>query len=80
MAGADRTYSHPYTPYQIQNDFMAALYNALDQASIGLFESPTGTGKTLSLICGAMTWLRENSSKEFCKVIMPSSKDSQRAV
>ncbi|KAL1265121.1 hypothetical protein QQF64_003148 [Cirrhinus molitorella] len=38
---------------------MEALYTALDQGKVGIFESPTGTGKSLSLICGALTWLRD---------------------
>lgn len=36
---------------------MKALFVALDKGRFGIFESPTGTGKSLSLICGAVTWL-----------------------
>ncbi|KAJ3322788.1 DEAD H (Asp-Glu-Ala-Asp His) box helicase 11 [Boothiomyces sp. JEL0866] len=49
----------PYTPWSIQSD----LYSAIDESKIGFFESPTGTGKTLSLICGAFKWLRDYESK-----------------
>lgn len=33
----------PYQPYDIQEQFMQALYGALDQGKVGIFESPTGT-------------------------------------
>lgn len=35
-----------------------SLYQALDRGVVGVFESPTGTGKSLSLICGALTWMK----------------------
>ncbi|KAJ8790836.1 hypothetical protein J1605_020930 [Eschrichtius robustus] len=35
----------PFTPYAIQKDFMAALYQVLEAGKIGIFESPTGTKK-----------------------------------
>ncbi|XP_074533636.1 ATP-dependent DNA helicase DDX11 [Halichoeres trimaculatus] len=49
----------PYQPYNIQLQFMQALYSALEQGKVGIFESPTGTGKSLSLICGALSWLTD---------------------
>uniref|UniRef100_A0A667GRG4 DEAD/H-box helicase 11 n=1 Tax=Lynx canadensis TaxID=61383 RepID=A0A667GRG4_LYNCA len=54
----------PFTPYSIQKDFMAELYRVLDTGKIGIFESPTGTGKSLSLICGALSWLRDFEQKK----------------
>lgn len=39
---------------------MSAIYKTIDDGSIGLFESPTGTGKTLSIICSALSWLEHN--------------------
>ncbi|KAA8590164.1 hypothetical protein FQN60_014098 [Etheostoma spectabile] len=53
----------PYQPYDIQEQFMKALYRALDQGKVGIFESPTGTGKSLSLICGALSWLTDYEEK-----------------
>ncbi|CAK0764311.1 hypothetical protein CVIRNUC_003145 [Coccomyxa viridis] len=54
----------PYEPYSIQQDFMQALYEAIDKGQIGLFESPTGTGKTLSLICSSLQWLEDRHALE----------------
>ncbi|XP_032246702.1 ATP-dependent DNA helicase DDX11 isoform X2 [Phoca vitulina] len=54
----------PFTPYSIQKDFMAELYRVLEAGKIGIFESPTGTGKSLSLICGALSWLRDFEQKK----------------
>ncbi|CAH6792018.1 Ddx11 [Phodopus roborovskii] len=53
----------PFPPYPIQKDFMTELYKVLDAGKIGIFESPTGTGKSLSLICGALSWLRDFEQK-----------------
>lgn len=51
---------HPYEqPYEIQKQFMQELWQTLQNSQIGLFESPTGTGKTISIICGALHWLED---------------------
>lgn len=63
--GDARDFHHPYVPYDIQNDFMNAVYDCLDTGKVGIFESPTGTGKSLSLICGSLTWLRDHKRRTF---------------
>jgi chromosome transmission fidelity protein 1 len=35
--------SFPYPPYEIQQQLMINVYEALQQKQVGLFESPTGT-------------------------------------
>ncbi|KAL7276264.1 ATP-dependent DNA helicase chl1 [Rhizina undulata] len=66
-----RNFHHPYQPYQIQLDFMNAVYSTLEDGCVGIFESPTGTflnldsrGKSLSLICGSLTWLRDYKKRQ----------------
>nr|XP_056702564.1 ATP-dependent DNA helicase DDX11 [Euleptes europaea] len=61
---AKMKFPFPYTPYPIQEEFMAKLYQVLEAGKIGIFESPTGTGKSMSLICGALTWLRDFEGKK----------------
>lgn len=61
----ERDFHHPYTPYGIQNQFMNAVYDCLEAGKVGIFESPTGTGKSLSLICGSLTWLRDHKRRTF---------------
>ena len=41
-------FSFPFTPYDIQTDFMKALFTALDHGKLGIFESPTGTVSQLT--------------------------------
>ena len=108
-----RNFHHPFDPYDIQVEFMNALYDCIEHKQVGIFESPTGTvgpftsesitctsselvggpaprdygllrylamsiltllaligdlteaaqGKSLSLICGALSWLRDQDIK-----------------
>ncbi|KAJ1303466.1 hypothetical protein OPQ81_011654 [Rhizoctonia solani] len=53
----------PFQPYGIQLELMKSLYTALEGRKVAILESPTGTGKSLSLLCGAMTWLRDNKQR-----------------
>ncbi|EOY26785.1 RAD3-like DNA-binding helicase protein isoform 1 [Theobroma cacao] len=54
----------PYKPYSIQIDFMNALYHSLDTGGVSMLESPTGTGKTLSIICSALQWVLDQRQKQ----------------
>ncbi|KAK0625169.1 helicase C-terminal domain-containing protein [Bombardia bombarda] len=60
-------FHHPYTPYNVQLDFMRAAYDVLEKGGgqVGILESPTGTGKSLSLICAALTWLRNHKRSRY---------------
>ncbi|GAB7322946.1 hypothetical protein MBLNU13_g05482t1 [Cladosporium sp. NU13] len=60
-----KDFHHPFQPYDIQQQFMRAVYECIENGKVGIFESPTGTGKSLSLICGSLTWLREHKRKKF---------------
>ncbi|KAI4097074.1 MAG: hypothetical protein LQ344_000483 [Seirophora lacunosa] len=63
MADFTRDFHHPYEPYAIQQELMTAVYDCIAEGKVGIFESPTGTGKSLSLICSTLTWLREEQRK-----------------
>lgn len=64
---SDQTFNFPGDPYKIQKDLMQALYSGLSQGGLIVVESPTGTGKSLSLICASLTWLRVNREKMLAK-------------
>ncbi|KAJ3357714.1 hypothetical protein HDU83_004869 [Entophlyctis luteolus] len=56
----------PYPePWPIQQDFMSTLYQCIDRKQVGIFESPTGTGKSLSIICGTLKWLSDHNAKTY---------------
>ncbi|XP_022666099.1 Fanconi anemia group J protein homolog isoform X3 [Varroa destructor] len=62
-------YEHPYPQQRV---IMCRLITALKQHKNCLIECPTGTGKTLSLLCGALSFveeqkrLREEAAKKLC--------------
>ncbi|KAG7393612.1 ATP-dependent DNA helicase chl1 [Phytophthora pseudosyringae] len=56
-------FSFPYEPYSIQLDLMRQIWTTLERGHCGIFESPTGTGKSISLICGALTWLAKHTDE-----------------
>ena len=43
---------------------MATLYSCLEEGGVGIFESPTGTGKSLSLLCATLRWLQDQDAKD----------------
>ncbi|KAL8779904.1 MAG: hypothetical protein Q9213_006726 [Squamulea squamosa] len=59
MANNERNFHHPFIPYDIQSQLMTAVYDCIAEGKVGIFESPTGTGKSLSLICSTLSWLRD---------------------
>ena len=52
------SFPFPFPPYPQQQELMQAIYDCIDTSSVGCFESPTGTGKSLSAICSALYWQR----------------------
>ncbi|CEP63558.1 DNA helicase LALA0_S08e05336g [Lachancea lanzarotensis] len=61
---SNEKFNHPFQPYEIQIQLMSQVYRLLEShKKIGIFESPTGTGKTLSLICPTVTWLRNHKAE-----------------
>ncbi|XP_069035420.1 regulator of telomere elongation helicase 1 isoform X1 [Lepisosteus oculatus] len=46
----------PFTPYKCQEDYMNKVIECLQNRVNGVLESPTGTGKTLCLLCASLAW------------------------
>uniref|UniRef100_A0AAQ4PPV0 Regulator of telomere elongation helicase 1 n=1 Tax=Gasterosteus aculeatus aculeatus TaxID=481459 RepID=A0AAQ4PPV0_GASAC len=50
------TVNFPFTPYDCQKDYMGKVIECLQKKENGVLESPTGTGKTLCLLCATLAW------------------------
>ena len=70
------SFAFPYAkPYDIQLQLMQTVFAAIEQGKIGivgsgviqctdrLVESPTGTGKSLSLLTATLTWLAAHQAR-----------------
>ena len=54
---SSQVYNFPYEPYPEQQKLMHSIFECIESFSVGCFESPTGTGKSLSAICASFDWL-----------------------
>ncbi|XP_055452055.1 regulator of telomere elongation helicase 1 isoform X3 [Psammomys obesus] len=50
------TVDFPFQPYQCQQEYMTKVLECLQKKVNGILESPTGTGKTLCLLCTTLAW------------------------
>jgi hypothetical protein len=74
----------PFRPYDCQVTYMTKVIQALQQSENALLESPTGTGKTLCLLCatlafqkfGTTTTNNDNIQKSGCMVAWLHSSSS----
>ncbi|VFQ76373.1 unnamed protein product [Cuscuta campestris] len=70
----------PFPPYGTQLAFMNRVISTLDRAhregrSHALLESPTGTGKSLSLLCSTLAWKQNFKSKNLYSKLTHSKPD-----
>jgi hypothetical protein len=49
----------PRQPYGVQIGFICTLISTLSKGQNALLEAPTGCGKTLALLCGALAWQKK---------------------
>ncbi|KAK8580754.1 hypothetical protein V6N12_071007 [Hibiscus sabdariffa] len=67
----------PYKPYGTQLSFMYRVISTLDRAQKdghchALLESPTGTGKSLSLLCSTLAWQQNYKTKNIKGILSQS--------
>lgn len=76
----------PYQPYGSQLAYMNRVISTLDRSSRdghchALLESPTGTGKSLSLLCSTLAWQQSQKLKNIrANLTHSSSRPDPRAV
>lgn len=56
----------PYSPYPAQLSTISKIIQSLQTSSSALIQSPTGTGKSLAILCGTLAFLKETKTK--CKI------------
>lgn len=53
----------PHDAYAIQIKYMETIIDSLNARENAILESPTGTGKSLSLLCSVLAWIYEKKRK-----------------
>ena len=56
-------YGFPFEPYETQARLMKAISACIADGKVGFFESPTGTGKSLSVICSMGHWIKTEEKR-----------------
>ena len=66
------------TPYSIQKVFISDFVDAFNQEKIGFFESPTGTGKSMSVLTSSISYIQEKNkdAKDYSQNVYESDIDS----
>ncbi|PIA13149.1 DNA repair helicase [Coemansia reversa NRRL 1564] len=54
----------PFKPYPSQLGMMNHMIRALNKAQNTMIESPTGSGKSLALLCATLAWKRSHAMKQ----------------
>jgi Rad3-related DNA helicase len=54
----------PFEPYESQRQIIETTVRAITQKQNAMMESPTGTGKTLALLCGPLSWQKYVKAKD----------------
>ncbi|MFH4973995.1 hypothetical protein AB6A40_000704 [Gnathostoma spinigerum] len=72
-------FSFPYPPYESQVSLMRHIRDCIEKRGVGVFESPTGTGKSLSTICASLTWL-EDFEKETVRKLSDKLRTAGKSV
>ncbi|ELV11342.1 Regulator of telomere elongation helicase 1 [Tupaia chinensis] len=73
----------PFQPYKCQEQYMTKVLECLQKKVHGLLESPTGTGKTLCLLCTTLAWrehLRDSISARKIAERVPGELFSDQAL
>ncbi|KAF3778451.1 ATP-dependent DNA helicase [Nymphaea thermarum] len=78
----------PFDAYDSQLVYMESVIRSLQEGCNALLESPTGTGKTLCLICASLAWRQSLSSSSIHPALVgenggntinkPSTESSER--
>ena len=51
----------PREPYDGQRRLAESIYETCEQGGTAIFESPTGTGKSLAVLSGSLSYLSDHS-------------------
>ncbi|XP_068207931.1 regulator of telomere elongation helicase 1 homolog [Palaemon carinicauda] len=66
----------PFEPYEVQKTYMSKVIECLQTGENGILESPTGTGKTLCLLCSTLGWLEVKKAEHKARIQNVVGEDS----